>query len=264
MFLETHSLSKVVKKLLIINVAVFFAMWLLRLMPAFVAWFSLIPQLVIQQMQIWRLVTYLFIHAGVWHLVFNMFVLWMFGPAIERRMGSGQFLFYYLFTGIGAGFVTTVFMFNSLSFTIGASGSIFGLLVAFGMMYPDMIISMIFPPVSMKAKHFVIVIGVIQLMFLAGGSSGINYIAHLGGMAFGYLYLRNNLAGYRDRGLFAPLTLRWRRIRDKWTVSKRQSKKHFMEEEIDPILDKISKVGIKGLSRRERQILKKAKQYRSV
>lgn len=258
MFLETHTLPKIVKRLLIINIGIFIFLLITGIYRNAAGWFALIPQEVLHHFQIWRLFTYLFLHAGLLHIIINMYVLWMFGPEIERGMGSSQFLFYYLFTGIGGGLFPLILS-NPVTPIVGASASIFGLLVAFGIMFPDAIITLIIPPVSMKAKHFVIVIGVIAFLILLSGPTRIAWDAHLGGMLFGYLYFRYGIKRGGGYGRKWNISAKLRDFRDKWARLQKQQRKQFIEEEIDPILDKMSKVGIKGLTRRERQILKKAK-----
>ena len=112
-----------------------------------IAWytiFGLVPAFVLSRFMLWQPVTYLFVHYGLWHLVVNMLMLWMFGAIIEEAWGSKRFLFYYFFTGIGAGICSIVFAFNSFSPVVGASGAIFGLLVAYAMMFPDSIILLFF------------------------------------------------------------------------------------------------------------------------
>lgn len=258
MILETHTLPKIVKRLLIINISIYILTLITGFYNSSIIWFSLIPQEVLRNFQVWRLFTYLFLHGSALHIILNMYILWMFGPEIERGMGSNQFLFYYFFTGVGGGLFPLIFG-NPAVPIVGASASIFGLLAAFGIMFPNAIISLIIPPVSMKAKHFVIVIAVITFIFLLGGATRVAWDAHLGGMLFGYIYFRYGImrrGSYRKgRGIGAKI----RDFKDKWARLQKQEHKQFIEEEINPILDKINKVGIKGLTRRERQILKKAK-----
>lgn len=241
MFLETRSLPQAVKKLLILNIGIYIVLRITGQYSLAIQWFSLVPAQITQQFELWRLFTYLFLHANIfWHLIFNMFAIWMFGPEIERRLGSIQFVVYYFLTGIGGGLCSLVINPDSHSITIGASGSIFGLLVAFAVLFPNAIISLIFPPISMKARNFVIVFGIIQFLMLFEGPGGVDWIVHLGGMGIGYIYFKWN----------------WGNI--KRILFHRRRKKYFIEEEIDPILDKISRVGIKGLTRRERWMLKRA------
>lgn len=252
MFLETHSLPKAVKKLLVLNIGIYIILRITGLYYWGIKWFSLIPQEVIQHGQVWRLATYIFLHANIfWHLILNMFALWMFGPEIERRLGTPRFVFYYFLTGIGGGLCSLIIAPHSGAVTIGASGSIFGLLVAFAVLFPNAIITMIFPPISMKAKNFVIVFGIIQFLMLFEGSPGVNWVIHLGGMLIGYLYLLHILHGRRY--------FNWHTIKQKLFQRRKMRRDYFIEEEVNPILDKISKVGVGGLTRRERNILKKAR-----
>lgn len=252
MFLETHSLPKAVKKLLILNIGIYIILRITGQYSLAIQWFSLMPAQITQQFEFWRLFTYLFLHANIfWHLIFNMFAVWMFGPEIERRLGTPQFVIYYFLTGIGGGMCSLIINPASHAVTIGASGSIFGLLVAFAVLFPNAIISMIFPPISMRAKNFVIVFGIIQFLMLFEGPGGIDWIVHLGGMLIGYLYLRFMSPEVRHWS--------WQNIKQKVLRRRRQYRDSFIKEEIDPILDKISKVGIKGLNKRERWILKKAR-----
>jgi membrane associated rhomboid family serine protease len=164
--------------------------------------FGLIPADVVHHFAIWQFVTYLFLHepTSFGHILFNMIFLWMFGADLERLWGTRRFLNYYFLCGIGAGLcvVAANLIFNSQHLntrTIGASGAIYGLLLAFGMIYPDTIIlmSFFFP---IKAKYFVMIMGAIAFMSSFGASgSGISNVAHLGGMLFGYFYLKS----YRPR-----------------------------------------------------------------
>ncbi len=152
--------------------------------------------------------TYMFMHANFSHLFFNMFALWMFGYSLENYWGSKRFLFYYLFTGVGAGIIQNFVVayevwnyaqmgadavmlsrFMNHAVTIGASGAVFGILLAFGMMFPNMLIYLYFF-VPIKAKWFVIIYGVIELLSgISGTASNIAHFAHLGGMLFGFILI---------------------------------------------------------------------------
>jgi len=173
-----------------------------------------------QKFHFYQLVTYMFMHGNISHIFFNMFALWMFGSALENFWGAKRFLIYYFITGIGAGIMQEITwaielrevlqshievinlsgellsktdFFNQL-ITVGASGAVYGLLLAFGMMFPNSLIYVyfLFP---MKAKWFVILYGVLELFNgIVGSNSGIAHFAHLGGMIFGFfliLYWRN-------------------------------------------------------------------------
>lgn len=251
MFLETHTLPKAVKKLLIINIGIHVFLLVSSLHSWAVNWFGLIPLEVIQHAQLWRLGTYLFLHANIfWHLIFNMFAIWMFGPEVERRLGAPKFIFYYFLTGIGGALCSVLINSNSIGVTIGASGSIFGLLVAFAVLFPDAVITMIFPPISVKAKHFAIAFGAIQLLLIFEGTSKISWAIQVGGMCVGYIYLKYML--------FSNKYLNWRIIKEKIFEKRKKKREQFIKEELDPILDKISRVGIGGLTGKEKKILKQA------
>jgi membrane associated rhomboid family serine protease len=149
-----------------------------------------------------QLITYMFMHGGVTHLFFNMFGLYMFGPPIEYNWGPKRFLFYYLFAGFGAlvlDFGAKYYQINFMGYPpdyfdmqpmVGASGAIFGLLAAYGMMYPNNVIQMLFPPIPMKAKYFVLLYAGLELYLgMSGRQAGVAHFAHLGGALFGFLLI---------------------------------------------------------------------------
>jgi len=179
----------VIKNLLIINVLVFLAQFLAE--STLLRWFALWP-LNADFFIISQLVTYSFLHGGLSHIFFNMFALWMFGVQIENTWGSRRFFIYYFACVVGAALVqlAATYVSNSMYPTIGASGGVFGILLAFGMMFPDQQIALLFPPVAMKAKYFVIGYGCIELFFATSGMQpGVANLAHLGGMVFGLLLI---------------------------------------------------------------------------
>lgn len=141
----------------------------------------------------WQLLTYGFLHGGVTHILFNMFMLWMFGRELAAMMGTKRFLTYYLTGVVGAGIVQLIVAaFQGGDYpTVGASGGVFALLLAFGMAFPNRMIMLVFPPIPMKAKYMVILFGLLELyMGVSGGAPGVANFAHLGGMLFGFLLLR--------------------------------------------------------------------------
>lgn len=149
--------------------------------------FALHPTLIWSNYFIWQLVTYIFLHGDLFHIFFNLFSLWMFGGELENYWGSKKFLFYFLYCGIGAGIVTVLLSSNPV---IGASGAIFGILLAFAWLFPNRPILLIFFPVPIPAKYMVILFGFIELYSSRGGTGGgIAHITHLGGLAFGFFYL---------------------------------------------------------------------------
>jgi membrane associated rhomboid family serine protease len=152
--------------------------------------FGLIPVLVWRKLFIWQLFTYAFLHGGIFHLLFNMFALWMFGSELERHWGTRMFVKYALVTGIGAGISTVIVSPNLGIPTIGASGLVYGILLGYALLFPNRLIYLyfLFP---IKAKYFVLIFGAIELYASWSGSSdNIAHLAHLGGMLFGFVYLR--------------------------------------------------------------------------
>lgn len=179
----------------------------------------------------WQVITHMFMHGGISHLFFNMFALYMFGGQLERLWGGQRFLNYYIICGLGGfflhEFVLGVELYNAYgSFfpvfeqplsvsddrwvmsmdmqfgrVVGASGAVFGILLAFGMLFPDTRLMLLFPPIPIKAKYFVIGYGVLELSLALDNASGDNvaHFAHLGGMLFGYLLLKR---WQKDRGTF--------------------------------------------------------------
>lgn len=152
----------------------------------------------------YQVFTYMFLHGGVSHLFFNMFALWMFGRGLEAEMGTKRFLVYYFVCGIGAALVQLGIAFIDINNfetlnelygylrtpTVGASGAVFGLLLAFGMMHPNDVIMLLIPPIPIKAKWFVVIYGCIELfLIIINAQDGIAHFAHLGGMFFGWLLL---------------------------------------------------------------------------
>jgi len=142
----------------------------------------------------WQLVSYGFLHdpRGLTHIFFNMFALWMFGRELEIMMGQKRFLTYYFTCVVGAGLVQLIVAGTQggLDPTVGASGGIFGILLAYGLAFPNRIIMLIFPPIPMKAKYFVLCYGLLELYLgLSGNAPGVANFAHLGGMLFGFLLL---------------------------------------------------------------------------
>jgi len=200
-----------VLNLLIANCVVYLAMMLLDENRIYEL-FALFP-IESQWFKVWQPITYMFMHGGFSHLFFNMFALWMFGRNLEIELGTKRFLIYYFVCGIGAALiqlgVAEIDLMrlpaNSIAYhqylwtpTVGASGAIFGLLLAFGMLHPNATIMLLFPPIPMKAKWFVILYGLAELIFgVTGSMDSVAHYAHLGGMFWGWLLL--TYWSYRDR-----------------------------------------------------------------
>jgi membrane associated rhomboid family serine protease len=191
-----HSMPPVTRALLIANVAIFGLQSLtgdLLIIP-FALWPAASPQFPgAPSFQLWQLLTYGFLHGNLAHLFFNMFALYMFGGEVERLLGHRHYLVYYLACVVGAAVAQLVVMSNMNQMpmpTVGASGGVFGLLLAFGMAWPHRRLMLLFPPIPMPAWLFVTLYGVLELYLgVTGSGAGVAHFAHLGGMAAGYALL---------------------------------------------------------------------------
>ncbi len=204
------SIPQATKSLIIINVLVFVMCCLNE--NLMIRWFAMFyPKSPF--FHIWQVVTHMFMHGGIWHIFFNMYTLFLFGSVLERMWGSKKFLFFYFVTGLGAVALHTAVQWaevahyqkqvfdgvyaagaaiqkNYMTPTVGASGAIYGLLLGYGMLFPDSIMRLLFPPVALKAKWFVLIFAGIELLTgISGVASGIAHFAHLGGMLFGWLLI---------------------------------------------------------------------------
>lgn len=206
-------------------------------------------------LELWRWATYAFLHGGVFHLLFNALAIWMFGSEIEERLGTRRFVAFCAVTGVGAALSVVLVdrLLGRASFVIGASGIVFGLLMAYGMLFAERVITLLVffvLPVSMKAKYFVVAFGAIELFFGMAGGDRVSHFAHLGGMLFGWLFLRAP-AGSVPRvgggaGLFTGLRERlevFSRARD--------------DRRMDVLLQKVNDRGIGSLSDDEKQFLQR-------
>jgi membrane associated rhomboid family serine protease len=222
--------------------------------------FGLIPSQVVHHYWLWQPVTYLFLHGGVFHWLFNMFILWMFGRELEVRWGTAVFLKYFFICGIGAALCVLALSPHSTTPTIGASGAIFGLLVAFAMIFPEAVLYLYFV-VPVKAWQAAILFGFIELFAgMEGGGQGYARFAHLGGMATGYLYLRfEDFFTIRTHGVFRRVGGWFRRM----PQPKRKTSIEFHEvtddlvKEVDRILEKILKSGADSLTSEEKKIMER-------
>jgi membrane associated rhomboid family serine protease len=199
-YLSGGGLPRGVKGLIIANSAIFLLMWLVRpVAQILMQWFALVPADVVTGFFLWQLVTYLFLHGGFMHILFNMLALWFFGKDLEDVWGTRRFLQFYFFCGIGAGVIAVLanYLFgNPRGATIGASGAIYGILLVCAVMWPDrIIIFYIFP---IKLKYFVMILGAIAFFSLRDLNSGVSDVAHLSGMLFGYVFLKSAKIGKFD------------------------------------------------------------------
>lgn len=216
-YLGVPGLPRAIKWLIISNVAVYLLVFAIPSAGQFLfQYFALTPALVVKRGLVWQLASYLFLHSpnSVWHILLNMLSLWMFGSDLESTWGTQRFLKFYFFTGIGAGICVVIlnYIFSNPNLpTIGASGAIYGILLAWAVLWPDRIIlfAFIFP---MKVKYFVMIFGAIVFLNSFNVNSGVSEFAHLGGMAFGYLFLKvpaiSGLGRRRGSGLSAIDSMR--------------------------------------------------------
>jgi membrane associated rhomboid family serine protease len=184
--------TRTVKALITVNIGVYLLQIVFHLFDSNVLdlYFGLVPARVTSELMIWQFVTYMFLHGGVGHIFFNMLTLFMFGNELERYWGTRRFLKYYFVTGIGAGICSWTIAMHSWAVIIGASGAIYGLLLAYGVTYPNRIVYLNFL-LPLKVKWLVLIMGAMAFIFsITGSESGVANIAHLGGMLVGYLYLK--------------------------------------------------------------------------
>lgn len=248
-------------------------------------WFALNPLIstisspIAGKFEIWQLLTYQFLHGGFSHILFNMFALWMFGMEIENDWGSKKFLIYYLLCGVGAGvfhlFLTPILGLSPAP-TIGASGAIYGVMIAFALMYPDRYIFLyLFIPV--KAKYFIVFLIALEFLMVDSAASGVAHLAHLGGAIVGFIYimfdssivisLKNSLRSSGPKNTYNTTSSSGH----SWTSTFRKKEENKVQDaefydikddysnitqaDIDKILDKISQSGYQNLSDREKKIL---------
>src|SRR2546422_704646 len=177
--------------------------------PSFFNKFGLTPADVTQRYYLWQLVTYIFLHGGFFHILFNMFGLYMFGSELESLWGTREFTKFFFLCGIGGGMTSVILSPHSFSTTIGASGAIMGLLVAYGVLFPKRLIYL-YMIIPIEARWFVLIFGAINfLSALSVSNSGVAYVTHLGGMAVGFVYLKGARFFFDFRGRYD----RWQRNR---------------------------------------------------
>jgi len=257
------NLTPVVKYLLIINIAVHILSGIASmaniqvLADVIQGWLPLDvdPQNPLASLQLWRFVTYQFVHADIWHILFNMLGLFFLGPTLERHWGSRQFLFFYLFCGVMGGVAYTLLSFLKVlapGSLIGASGAILGLLAACAIMFPHFVVIFIVFPVPIRlASIILIVIYVINIMRAgpnAGGDS-----AHLAGMATGAAYVW--LGPAFERIMLRRKSSSWQRKLDR---------QKNLQKEVDRILDKVHRQGIQSLTRSEKHTLEQATRLEQI
>ena len=268
-----HYFALVIKWLLISNVLVFLlAGFALRGAPfdAYTAKLLYLFPVKSGDFQVWQLFTYMFMHGSFMHLFFNMFALWMFGMQLENDWGSRKFLVYYFLCGIGAGISNLILgpLFGASAPTVGASGAIYGVLLAFGITYPNQHVFMVPFFIPVPAKYVVSMYIVLEVLSL-GATDGVAHFAHLGGAAVGFVYLMIARRGMSFQRMFSKARDQFvprervgeyssyqnRNVTDAKYYDLHDEEDRINQEQIDEILDKISQHGYQSLSEKEKKIL---------
>ncbi len=258
-------LSPVVRNLLIANGAV----WIAQLFanPFLIEHFALHPLQIIEEFKFWQLFTYMFLHGGFFHLFFNMFALWMFGTEVERVLGSADFMKYYVLTGIGGGMFQLVMNWGAPAAILGASGAIYGVLVAFAVLFPNRVVTLLLffvLPVQLKAKTLALIFVGISLVLgiqsqLLGSVDMVAHFAHLGGAMVGFFILRGRY--YSQRAI--QQVSEYQQQRRESQERQKRDRINRKRKEIDKILDRINEVGYENISQEDKEFLKKASEYLS-
>lgn len=238
--------TEAIKAIIIINVALF----LIRLvLPQITPFLGLTSSNIIPM--IWQPVTYMFMHGDVFHILINMVVLWMFGTELETIWGRKEFLKFYFITGTGSGLVWLLFnLTHPYAVLIGASGAIYGVLLAYGLMFPNRTVYLyfLFP---VKVKYFVLFLGVLAFFSSWQPNGNISHLTHLSGMAIGYIYLNRNSRWKQLRLALRQLAVN---ILNHKKNSKNNSYKQY-QAEVDRILEKIRKDGYHSLTKKDQETL---------
>lgn len=299
-----NNIPTMTKNLLIVNVLVFIATFVLERSGIDLTRMLGLHFFLASEFHIYQFITYMFLHGGFTHILFNMFALWMFGSVIERVWGPKKFLFYYICCGVGAGFTQELVQYITYSMegiaayqyvnaggvqmttdayinlwtTIGASGAVYGILLAFGMIFPNERLFIIPFPFPIKAKWLIVGYIAIELFSaMSGPGDGVAHMAHLGGMLFGFLLIRywqkhpDSSAGFgRSRGqeFFDNLKRKYdarqnqQHMKAEHTSAPRRetdeeynARQRKNQEEVDAILDKIRKSGYDSLTKEEKKKL---------
>jgi len=236
--------------LVCINFIIFFLQWISGKENDLFQLFGIVPKNIWSQFMVWQPFTYLFFHGSLLHVFMNMFMLWVFGLELEKLWGRKSFLKFYFLTGVGSGLVTLVFSYNSLIPVVGASGAVYGILIAYGLNFPNRIVllNFLFP---IKVKWLVIIWGAIAFFYSFGSNDNISHLTHLSGMVIGFFYLRFNSQWRRMIFSVRKQILEKKLKREE----NRQNKKIMLQKDVDHLLDRINQVGYDGLSDSEKSRL---------
>lgn len=270
-------LTPVVKKLLILNAAIFIVQQIVGAFQpnAMELLFGLHHQGFMQELKLWQIVTYMFLHGGWFHILFNLLGIWMFAGELEQLWGSSLFLRYYLYTGIGAGiFIAAMNYFLYLKYqvdpvTLGASGAIYGILLAYGWTWPNRQVLLYFV-LPIKVKYLVIVFGLIEffgtLSSATGTGGNISHIGHLGGLISGLIFIlirmRKTHTSYTVKKEAADNVLSRAMKKRRMNKKKKEIETRIQAKKIiDELLEKIARHGMSSLSKKEKKDLEWARKH---
>jgi membrane associated rhomboid family serine protease len=238
-----------VLKIVVANVAVFL-LQLVLIRTSFTDLLALHPRLVVTRGYVWQIVTYMFLHGGVFHIAINMFIIWMFGRTLEQVWGSRRFVLFYFACGLGGALFSFIFAYNAT--VIGASAAGYGILLAYAVLFPNQrLLLWFFLPI--RARTLVIALVVIELVEGLTVSDGIAHFAHIGGMAAALIFLRDE---YQLRRLRARISSAFSRFPIRFSFD-RDEKPRDDTEKVNSILDKIAEKGYENLTEAERRILER-------
>ena len=238
--------TNAIKVLVSINFGVFVLQTLSRSENLFFPLFGLVPKFVWSEFMIWQPFTYIFFHGGIWHVLINMFVLWMFGTELERLWGKNRFLRFFFITGVGSGIITMLFSLQSTVPIVGASGAVYGVLLAYGLTYPNRRVYL-YGIIPIKSLWFVFGIGLIAFMSSFNNISQVSHLTHISGMFIGYFLLKKTFNLSEAVFIVRKKILEYR-------IQKKEKyiyKQYQIEKDVNRILDKINREGYNSLTEEE-------------
>jgi membrane associated rhomboid family serine protease len=251
--------TEAIKILISINFVIYVLQSLAGKEDIFFRLFGLVPNVFISELMLWQPFTYMFFHApyyssvGISHILLNMLGLWVFGRELEQAWGKSKFLKYYFLTGIGSGLITYLFQINSDNPVIGASGAVYGILLAYGISFPNRMLY-IWGLIPVRSIWLVVIMGSIAFFGLLGRADGISHVTHISGMFIGYILLKK-------KWQLADIIFAMRKKTVEFQVQRKEDralKKKYINRDIDIILEKIKEVGFSGLSNEEQSKLYEA------
>jgi len=251
--------TEAIKILISINFVIYVLQSIAGKEDVFFRLFGLVPNVFISELMLWQPFTYMFFHApyyssvGISHILLNMLGLWVFGRELEQAWGKNKFLKYYFLTGIGSAVITYLFQINSDNPVIGASGAVYGILLAYGISFPNRMLY-IWGLIPVRSIWLVVIMGSIAFFGLLGRADGISHVTHISGMFIGYMLLKK-------KWKLAEIIFAMRKKTVEFQVQRKEDraiKKKYINRDIDIILEKIKEVGFSGLSNEEQSKLYEA------